>query len=140
MKKVAVIVILMLGFTLTTQAQKKQKFEKLSLEQRTELRIKQMTLALDLTPTQANQIKPLIAEQVKERKEMRKKHKELRKSDKKPTADERYAMKMAKLDKQIAFKNKMKQVLNEKQYEKFEKTIKRKMKDKRKKHNKRNKF
>jgi hypothetical protein len=64
MKKIASIVLLVFAFTLTTQAQKgkkKMRAEKLSTEQQTILAVKKMTLALDLTTSQQNQLKPLIA-------------------------------------------------------------------------------
>lgn len=123
MKKVVAILVVALGLTSTVQAQKGKKggFEKLTPEQRTELAVKKMILKLDLTPAQANQVKPLIVQKMAERQAMKEKRKAFKESGKKPTADERYAMQNARLDKQIAFKNDMKQILNEKQYEKFEK-------------------
>lgn len=129
MKKVLAVLVLALGLTATTQAQKGKKgdFEKLTVEQKTALAVKKMTLKLDLTPSQANKITPLLAEKIAERKAMHEKRKALKKSDKKPTANERYAMQSARLDKQIAFKNDMKRILTEKQYEKFEKMATRKM-------------
>ena len=46
--------------------------------------------------------------------------KENRATNKKPSADEIYAMKSAQLDNQIAFKNKLRNILNKEQFEKFE--------------------
>lgn len=125
MKKVVAIFVLALGFVTSIQAQKGKKgnFEKMTSEQRTELHLKKMTLALDLTSSQASQIKPLLLEKANKRKAMHEKRKSLKESGKKPTADERYAIKSAKLDKMIAFKADMKRILNEKQYEKFEKMV-----------------
>jgi hypothetical protein len=54
--------------------------------------------------------------------ESRKKNKE---ADRKPSADEIYAMKSKQLDNRIAFKNEMKNILNKDQFEKFEKMAKR---------------
>lgn len=145
MKKIVAILVVALGLSTTTQAQKGKKadFEKLTTEQKTELAVKKMTLKLDLTPSQASQVKPLIAQQVLDRKKMHEKRKSMKESGKKLSADERYAMKSAKLDKMIAFKGEMKRILNEKQYEKFEKMAARKAhkmkKRNRGKHKKRNK-
>lgn len=145
MKKAVAILMVALGLTATAQAQKGKKgnFEKLTPTQKTELAVKKMTLKLDLTPNQASQIKPLIAKKMEDKKVMFEKRKALKESGKKPTANERYAMKTAKLDKQIAFKKEMKRILNEKQYEKFEIISARKMKKgecrkKGKRHHKRN--
>lgn len=142
MKKVIAILVAVLSIS-TAQAQrgKKGDFEKMTPEQRTELAVKKMTLKLDLTPSQANQVKPLLLEQSKERQAMHAKRKAMKESGKKPSADERYQMANARLDKQIAFKNEMKTILNEKQYEKFEKMMARKMhkmkKDKKRRKHKR---
>jgi hypothetical protein len=129
MKKIASILVLVFAFTLTTQAQKKRKEKgpKLSVEQHTDLAVKKMTLALDLSEKQQNQITPLIKAQASEKKAAMESRKEARKSDKKPTADEMYAMQSKRLDNQIAFKNSMKNILNKEQFEKFEKMAKRRM-------------
>lgn len=126
MKKLIAVLVLAVGFTVTTQAQKENKRQKLTVEQQTELQVKKLTLKLDLTEAQQNQIKPLIAKQVAKRQEMRVKRKAMKESDKKPTAEERYEMKNKMLDKQIAFKAEMKRILNEQQYERFEKMSARK--------------
>ncbi|REH54549.1 hypothetical protein C7448_10269 [Tenacibaculum gallaicum] len=130
MKRLLTILILAVGFTVTTQAQKrdKAKHEKLTVEQKTELAVKKMTLQLDLTEAQQRQVKPLIAEQVAKRQEMWAKRKAMKKSGNKLTADQKYAMKSKMLDKQIAYKTKMKRILNEQQYERYEKMTARKMK------------
>ncbi|WP_272151892.1 hypothetical protein [Tenacibaculum aiptasiae] len=144
MKKLIALFVLAVGFTLTTQAQKGKKgdFEKLTVEQQTELAVKKMTLKLDLTPAQQRKIKPLLAEKIAKRKAMHEKRKAMKESGKerkKLTADERFAKKSAMLDAQIAFKADMKRILNEKQYERFEKMAA-KMKHKAKKKMKRRKY
>jgi protein CpxP len=129
MKKIASILILVFAFTVTTQAQKKRgdrenrgdKNPKLTVEQFSNLAVKKMTLALDLTDKQQGQIKPLISAQVAAKKAAMQSRKESKDANKKPSADEIYAMKSKQLDNQIAFKNKMKEILNKDQFEKFEK-------------------
>ncbi|MEY8863173.1 Spy/CpxP family protein refolding chaperone [Tenacibaculum singaporense] len=135
MKKLLTLLILAVGFTVTTQAQKRDntKHKELSTEQKTELAVKKLTLQLDLTEAQQKQIKPLIAKQVAERQKMWAKRKAMKESGKKATADERYAMKSHMLDKKIAHKSEMKRILNEQQYERYEKMNARKMKRHKKK-------
>ena len=124
MKKLASILILAFAFTVTVQAQKKGKQNergpKLTVEQYTDLAVKKMTLGLNLSKKQQSQIKPLINAQAAARKVAMESRKENRATNKKPSADEIYAMKSAQLDNQIAFKNKLRNILNKEQFEKFE--------------------
>lgn len=136
MKKLVALFILMFTVSTTLVAQKKQKDE-LSIDQKTELKLKKMTLKFDLTAQQQRQIKPLLAQSISDHMAMKEKRKAMKSKKQKPTADERYEMANKMLDKQIAFKTEMKKILNEKQYEKFEKTHARrghKMKKRMKKH------
>ena len=124
MKKIASILVLVFAFSITTQAQKrekKQEHEKLSVNQQATLVVKKMALELDLSETQQQKLSPIISKQIEEKKAGFEKMKAARKSDKKPTADERYAFANARLDKQIAFKKE--------QFEKLEK-MKKSRKDK----------
>jgi hypothetical protein len=134
MKKIASSILLIVAFTLTTQAQKgknKMRAEKLSTEQQTILAVKKMTLALDLTTSQQKELKPLIAKKISDRKAHYKKRKATQKERKKLSANERFAKANERLDNQIAMNRKMKKILNKEQFEKFEKTNKkRKMKGK----------
>ena len=83
-----------------------------------------MTLTLDLSEKQQNQIKPLISAQIASKKGEMLKRKEYRAAKKKPSADEIFEMKNKQLDNRIAFKSKMKDILNKEQFEKFEKMTK----------------
>lgn len=126
MKKIASILILVFAFTLTTQAQKKgkrnnDKGSRLTVEQFSNLAVKKMTLALDLSDKQQGEVKTLISAQAAAKKAAMQSRKENREANKKPSADEIYEMKSKQLDNQIAFKNKMKNILNKDQFEKFEK-------------------
>jgi hypothetical protein len=123
MKKIVSILVLVFAVTFTTQAQKKrgEKGSKLTVEQHTTLAVKKMTLALDLSDKQQKQIKPLLMAKMTERKASMEKKKEARGNKERPTADEMYAKQIARLDNQIAMKNKMKNILNKEQFEKFEK-------------------
>ena len=118
MKKIITVVILMFAVSSTLFAQKNKK-EELSVEQKTDLKLKKLALKLDLTQAQQRQIKPLLAEQISQHMAMKERRKAMKESDKKPSTDERYQMKNKMLDKQIVFKAEMKKILDEKQYEKF---------------------
>jgi hypothetical protein len=126
MKKIASILVLVFAFTFTTQAQQKRKNKRpnFSIEQRTELAVKKMTLALDLSDKQQDEIKPLLMAQAEDRKAAMEKRKALRDEEKKSSADELFAMKNQQLEAKIEFKNKMKDILKAEQFEKFEKMAK----------------
>lgn len=127
MKKTARILILVLAFTLTTQAQKRDRRERmdnLTTAQKATLAIKKMTLELDLSNRQQKQLKPILMDQIADRMATRVKMNAMRDSGKRPTDEEKFAMANDNLDKKIAFKNSMKQILNNKQFEEFEKIAK----------------
>lgn len=92
----------------------------MSAEQRNDLRLKRMTLKLDLDNSQQKEMAKIISGQEKNRSEARAKMKERRETKVKPTADELYAMQSKKLDREIEMRSKMKKLLNEKQFEKWE--------------------
>ncbi|PWG04673.1 hypothetical protein [Polaribacter aquimarinus] len=123
MKNLATILAFVFAFTFTTQAQKKRKEKKpnFTIEQRVNLAIKKMTLALDLSDKQQKQLKPIFIAQATQRKAAMEKRREARKNKKRPTAEEIYAMKDKQLDNRIMMKNKMKDILNKEQFEKFKK-------------------
>ncbi|TCI91412.1 hypothetical protein [Tenacibaculum sp. M341] len=121
MKKILSI-LLVLGLVITSTAQKrKEKKDQFTVEQRTELTLKKMTLHLDLSKGQQNKIRPLIAESI-----AKKKNRKSREEMKKLTKDERFQLKMNELDAKIALKNRMKNILDNQQFEKYEKHLTRK--------------
>ena len=130
MKNIASILVIVLAFSFTTQAQGKRN--QLSATQQANLKVKRITLALDLSNQQQSLIRPLLMAQITEKEALMRERKETRKAKRKPTADEIYAKKSKVLDDKIAMKNSMKKILNETQFKKFEKMRKsRKMKGKR---------
>ncbi|QVY65118.1 hypothetical protein [Polaribacter sp. Q13] len=125
MKKLASILVLVFAVTFTTQAQKKrqgngERISKLSIEQHASLAVKKMSLTLDLSKNQQEQIKPLLMAQMAERKASMAKRKANRTANKRPTADEMYAMQNKQLDNKITMKNRMKDILDKEQLVKFE--------------------
>ena len=119
MKK-ALIAVVMMGSLVTFAQDRKMKMEEFTPEQRVELQVKRMTLDLDLNDKQQKDIKKLLTEQSKKREEAKAKHEAVKATDKKPTNDERFAMRNRMMDEKIAFKAEMKKILNEKQMEKWE--------------------
>jgi len=135
MKTIVRILILFFAFTLSMQAQKKQhhkKLEKFSVDQKANLMVKKLTLKLDLSQKQQKNLKPLLIKKISEKKALRDMKKTAKKEKTKFSANERYAMMNSRLEKQIAFKKELKQILNKEQFEKFEKLIAKKSKKYRK--------
>jgi len=127
MKKIAIVVLMLVGVTALAQrggrADRGNNMKGLTPEQVATLQTKKMTLTLDLNAAQQEQIKALNLENAKMRKAKmanRKAQKEASEA-KKPTSEERYAMANDRLDHQIAHKAKMKEILSEEQFTKWEK-------------------
>jgi hypothetical protein len=134
MKKLIIVLIALV--TISTQAQKKdgkaksdrkEMLKDLSPEEMATLKTKKMTLRLDLNESQQREIKKINLENAKLRKSKREGRKDV---DSKPTKEERFKMMNERLDQQIATKKKMKNILNEVQYEKWEKSLKNRSKKK----------
>ncbi|KJD32613.1 hypothetical protein PK35_10465 [Tamlana nanhaiensis] len=131
MKKLILIAVAFVGLQAVAQegprdGQRKERMEKMmsmSAEEIATLQTKRMTLHLDLTESQQAKIQKINLENATQRKakfeEM--KAKKEKGELKKPTDEERYAMENARLDHQIAMKRKMKDILNDDQYAKWEK-------------------
>ena len=126
MKK-AILALCLMGVT-SLMAQERgernhrQALRDLSPEQVATLKTKKMTLALDLTEAQQEQVRSLHLENAKLRKSKMEEHKQRKENNNdKPTIDERYAMQIERLDNQIAHKAEMKTILSAEQYEKWEK-------------------
>lgn len=131
MKNIASILVLIFVFTFTVQAQKKRGYkQQLTINQQTSLKVKQMTLVLDLSDKQQQQVTPLLRTAIAFRQAAMKKRKEARKQKKRPSSDEIYAIKSQVLDNKISMKRNMKNILNATQFETFKKMYKQRMKKK----------
>ena len=133
MKHIVLIAIAL--FTLNATAQKpegphgkhdkkerRDKFKNFTAEEIATLQTKKMTLALDLSETQKNDIYSLNLEAAKDRK-AKMKAREAQKGKEKKTElskDERYQLANERLDKQIAHKKALKNILSKEQFEKWE--------------------
>ncbi|KQC31149.1 hypothetical protein [Flagellimonas eckloniae] len=124
MKRLVVVLVLLATVGAIAQKRDNQRIGKgqkadLSVEQLATLQTKKLTLVLDLTSEQQRQVMEINLEEAEMRKEKFAERKAKKESGevKKPTADERFEMQSARLDHQIAQQQKMKEVLNEEQYQ-----------------------
>ena len=126
MKKVLVTTVLLIGMMGYSQRGEhfnsvQRGIKDMSPEQIAILKTKKMTLALDLSTAQQKEIQKLNLESAKERHALmqeRKLGKEEGRS--RPSADERFEFQNEKLDRMIAHKGKIKQILKEEQFQKWE--------------------
>ena len=126
MKNLICILILVFATTFTAQTQMKRsaRNSKMTTEQQAILKVKKMTLALDLNATQQKELSALISQQVEAKKATFKARKAMKEANRKPSSDEVFTMQNKRLDAQIMIKNKMKQILTAAQFQKFEKMVK----------------
>lgn len=124
MKKAIAIVFISLGFLANAQEKKERalKMADYTPEEMAQIQTKQMTLELDLTEAQQKQIQQINLEKAKEHKAKyeTRKSASIASQKEKPTKDERLKMKNDHLDSQIEMKKKMKSILNEEQFKKWE--------------------
>jgi protein CpxP len=144
MARIVSLLALFICFSLTINAQKKQFFKnkkRLTTEQLTTLKVKKMTLELELSEIQQNKLTPVIKELISERSAQLDKKRELKNDVKKNNPNERYQMANKILDRKIMFQKEMRTILNEEQFKKFKRLEKkRNQKIKNKRHQKKNRF
>jgi len=144
MAKIISLLALLICFSLTTNAQKKQLFKnkkRLTTEQLTTLKVKKITLELELTEVQQKKLTPVIAKQISERKIEADRMRESKDKVKNIDASNRYQMANKILDRKIMFQKEMRTILNEEQFKKFKGLEKkRNQKIKNKRHQKKNRF
>ena len=132
MKKILIIAVALLALQVTAQEQQRERSNKqgkslkmmdLSAEDAAALQTKKMTLHLDLNKSQQAEIKKINLENATKRKAMMAERKARKESGEiqKPTQEQRLKMLNTKLDRKIAIKAKMKNILDKEQYAKWEK-------------------
>lgn len=123
MKKTAGILAFVFIVTFTANAQQKRENRRpnFSVEQKTELAVKKLVLTLDLSEKQKNKVTPLILEQITKREATTKERRRVRAQNEKPSTDQVFEMQNNQLQSKIDFKNKMKQILDAEQFERFQK-------------------
>jgi len=135
MKKLIIIALALVTVQITAQERKNrqnkergnrgermERFQDYTPEEMATLQTKKMTLHLDLTKSQQKEIQKLNLENAIDRKAKMDARKSQNEGDKfqKPSKDERLKMMNERLDNQIEMKNKMKNILNEDQFAKWE--------------------
>lgn len=125
MKKVLIAVALIVGMASNAQekmeGRRNARENQLTKEQRQELHLKKMTLDLDLSTAQQKEIQVVLNEQSNKREAALANRKEKQAENaKKLTTDERFAIKNQMLDNQIAMKARMKKILSNEQFKKWE--------------------
>ena len=122
-----VVTMLLLVTTMTLAQEKRERHHRgnmhnMTPEQIATLQTKKMTLALDLSEAQQDQIHALNLEHAQERKSKMEERKAAKEEGgrKELTSEERFAKKNERLDAKLAHKQKMKKILSEAQMEKWE--------------------
>jgi len=144
MVRIVSLLALFISFSLTTNAQKKELFKnkkRLTTKQLTTLKVKKMTLELELSEVQQKKLTPVITKLISERKIEADRMRESKNEVKNIDASNRYQMANKILDRKIMFQKEMRTILNEEQFKKFkrlEKKINQKMKNRR--HQKKKRF
>lgn len=129
MKKILLIALAIVSLQVTAQERhhgkhdKMQAFKDMTAEEVATLHTKKMTLHLDLNDKQQKEIYAINLKNAENRKAFMEKRQAAKDNGtmQKPSKEERVKMMNAKLDHQIEMKNKMKSILNEEQFAKWEK-------------------
>ena len=144
MVRIVSLLALFISFSLTTNAQKKELFKnkkRLTTEQLTTLKVKKMTLELELSEVQQKKITPVITKLISERKIEADRMRESKNEIKNIDASNRYQMANKILDRKIMFQKEMRTILNEEQFKKFKRLEKkRNQKMKNRRHQKKKRF
>lgn len=125
MRKLFLVVALVVG--VTTFAQEKKREGKMTPEQQVEVVLKKMTSELSLDTKQQDAVKAILVEQSKNREIKKTELKARREKGEKPSDEEIAAMKKNRIDEELAMKNKMKKILTEDQYKKWNEAKKERM-------------
>jgi len=129
MKKLILIALAFVSLQAVAQGKEKmhrkergEQMKNMSAEDMATITTKKLTLALDLTTKQQAQVKEIMLEEATARQEKMAEREKMKNDEnaKKPSKEERVKMMNARLDSQIAMKQKMKTILDADQYEKWE--------------------
>lgn len=119
MKKISLVVALFVAIGAFAQKQRPQK-KSFTVEQKTQLMIKKMSIDLDLTPKQVAKITPIVVDKAT-KMEARKAEFKGKKGEHKPerkmlSSDEKFKIAMDRLEEQETLQNQMKNILDKDQY------------------------
>ena len=120
MKKWIITCLLLAGLSATAQHMPREghgrpPMQEFSADEMATLQSKKMTLALDLSSNQQQELKTLLTKRLRQRQEMRQAHQK----DTAALADpqKRFQRMNERLDSEIAFRQELKKILSEPQYE-----------------------
>lgn len=131
MKKIILIALIVIASQVNAQQKeyannmrgdRSERFSDMTPDEIATLQAKKMTLRLDLNESQQKEIKKLILENASSRKSKMEAFKAKKESGEmaKPSKEERLKMMNERLDKQIEMKAKMKKILSDEQYAKWQ--------------------
>ncbi len=129
MKTIMMALLVLFGLTVWGQEDHRGprhgKKDKFTAEQRSELQTKKLTLALDLSESQQEQMQELLLKKEQDRDSRMAERKETKEEEnsEKLSSDKRYEKMNARLDAQIAHKKEIKNILSTEQFEKWEKLV-----------------
>jgi len=123
MKKLSLFLIMLISISAFSQQKghsHKAEMTNMSAEETATLQTKKLTLLLDLNQAQQQEIKKLYQEKADEHKALMAERKKMSVEDIEKSKENRFERMNARLDKQIAHQEKMKQILNEEQFKKWQ--------------------
>ena len=127
MKNIVILFVLMLLFSSAINAQNRSvKKVSFTPEQQATLKSKKMALSFDLDKNQEKSIYKMALKNAEERKVLRNESRLRKQNGETLTQEDRFRFENTRLDRQLEHKKEMKNILTEKQFEKWDKTAKRK--------------
>lgn len=125
MKKLAgiTVFILLISFSINAQQKQQRKGSNFTPEQTASLKVKQMTLNLELNASQQKEVYDLMKINAEERQSNRALRAGNRQNGAQLTSDQKFELQKTRLDKMIAHKAAMKTILSKDQFEKWEETM-----------------
>lgn len=123
MKKLGLLVIMLIS--ISAFSQQKGQYHKgdktdMSAEEMATLQTKKLTLQLNLNEAQQQEVKKLYIQNAEERKAMMAERKKMSAEDLEKLKETRFERMNARLDNQLAHQEKMKKILNEEQFKKWQ--------------------
>lgn len=137
MKKILIMAVLSIGMIGFAQNGKRNLKHQLTSEEQVDLHLKRMTLDLELSNKQQQDIRPFLLKQAQQREAQKVSFSKMKDSDEKPSKEDFLKKEHSRLDNEIVMQKKMREILTDLQYEKWNQ-MKTTRKEKNKKH--KNKF
>jgi hypothetical protein len=123
MKKLSLFLIMLISISAFSQQKDQHQradMKNMSAEEMATLQTKKLTLLLDLDQAQQLEVKKLYQEKAEARKAMMAEHKAMMAEDSEKSKEKRFERMNGGLDKQLEYQEKMKKILNEEQFKKWQ--------------------